>query len=180
MHLSHLSHLFATACGAAAPRPIRAAQYRTSWDPISRRSASRPAFFAVCATASCHSRTRPAIALSSRRDITRERPLSTSNASIQPADTPGSSNANDASTMPRNTSWSELRCAELAHQILDIVEQEVRDDRHHRRLAHEPRERCREVPAVPQVLQALAELVGIEAVNDLPLADARPQPLELA
>ena len=49
-------------------------------------------------------RTRDAIARSSRRDISRDSPVSTSNAFTHPADTSGSSNANALSIITRNTS----------------------------------------------------------------------------
>ena len=107
-----------SAGAAAAPPPIRAAPRRTRSGRTSSRSASSPACFAVWATRSCHSRTRSAIRASSRRDITRDRPLSTSNASIQPAETPGSSNANDASTIARNTSCTRVEVRELPDQAL--------------------------------------------------------------
>ena len=43
--------------------------------------------------------------------MTRARPVSTSNASIQPADTGGSSKANALSISTTNTSWVELSSA---------------------------------------------------------------------
>ena len=66
---------------------------------------------AIFATSSCHSRVRRDSALSEPRDITRALPVSTSNASIQPAEIGGSANANALSISTTKTSCVELTCA---------------------------------------------------------------------
>ena len=64
-------------------------------------------------------------------------PVSTSNASTQPAETLGSSKANAASTSTMNTSCTLLTCASSCEHRVGVVEQEIRDHRHHRGLARE-------------------------------------------
>ena len=63
---------------------------------------------AIRDTSSCQRRVLADIALSWPRDMTRARPVSTSNASIQPADTVGSSKANALSMSTMKTSCAEL------------------------------------------------------------------------
>ena len=87
----------------------------------------------------------------------------------------GSSKANAASISTTNTSWVELSSASsLDDTLRAFVEQEVRDDRHQRRLPHERGERRAQAAGVPHFLQPAPVLVGVEAVNHLVLADARP------
>jgi len=72
------------------------------------RSTSRSTAFAFRATSSCHVRVRDERARSALRDRTRERPVSTSNASIHPAEIDGSSKANALSMRTMKTSCVEF------------------------------------------------------------------------
>jgi hypothetical protein len=72
------------------------------------RRTSRSTAFAMRATSSCQLRVRDESARSARRDRTRDRPVSTSNASIQPAEIGGSSNAKALSMSTMNTSCDEF------------------------------------------------------------------------
>ena len=62
---------------------------------------------------------------------------------------------------------------QFLQQLLDIVEQEVGDHRHHRRLAGEAGEGGAEAAGMLQFLEAGFVLIGVEAVHHLSLADAR-------
>ncbi len=147
----------------------------------SSRSASRPACSAVRATSSCQPRTRPAIAVSSRaRHHARAAALDVERLDPAGGDRRAARRRRLHRRSPRKTSCSELRRRQLAHQRVDVVEQKVGDDRHHRRLAQEPGERRRRGRPSAAGPAALAPyLVGVEAVNHLALADARAQPLQV-
>src|SRR5262249_6262469 len=93
----------------SAMNSLRAMAVWTSSTPI--RRTSRSLSLASRATSSCHARVRPDSVRSARRDITFDLPVSTSNASIQPADTGGSSNANALSISTMKTSCIEFSWA---------------------------------------------------------------------
>ena len=59
--------------------------------------------------------------------------------------------------------------------VSDIVEQEVRDDGQHRLTPHEAAERGADRSAATQVLEAAFVLIGVHAMHDVALAQARPQ-----
>ena len=72
-----------------------------------------------------------------------------------------------------------IHARQLREHLVRIVEEKVRDDRHHRDFAEEARDRAAQRERGSKLLQALAELVGVETVNDLPLADAGSQAAQI-
>ena len=138
-----------------------------------------PASLADWATLSCHSRTRVAIAASSPRDITRDLPVSTSNASTHPAETPRQLECKRGVDQIEKHVVARVQVRQLAQQAVDVVEQEIGDHRHERGLAHEPGKRSGWSLALLHVLQPAAVLIGVETVNHLVLANARPDRRQL-
>ena len=158
---------------AAVPSRTPSARSRSAPDP-DRAAAHRDLRLSPSARLRPATRGPAAPAFSSApRDITRERPVSTSNASIHPAETFGSSKANAASMTIRNTSWVEFRRASSRSTSPRLVEQEIGDDRNQRRLAHEPGDRPADALALLHVLQPALVLVRVETVDDVILADPR-------
>ena len=72
-----------------------------------------------------------------------------------------------------------VQLRQLRHHAARLVEQEVGDHGHHRRLPHEAGERHAQAVGALERHQPLAELIRLEAVNHLVLADARPDRGEL-